>query len=179
MKFLRLLRRISQEKSHSKEQLETQVSRAMATASLIKDSNRFYERVFAKVETRFGVSLDPDTIASIVGFSAGGPVSLRANQQKRLYLTCELAMYEAQLPSSDGALRFEFMTEGHFSEETARTLLTALGNLTQNSILGKGHTIDLTSVFGSVGPFIVRLDLAIRFSFEKKNFAIYRVVPIN
>ncbi|NNU62939.1 hypothetical protein [Ochrobactrum soli] len=168
MKFLRLLRRISQEKTGT-----------MDTASVIKDSDRFYESVFAKVEKYFGVSLDPDTISSIIGFSAGGPVSLRANQQKRFYLTRELAMYEAQLPSSDGALRYEFMTEGHFSEETARTLLTALGNLTQNSILGKGHTIDLTSVFGSVEPFIVRLDLAKWFSFEKKNFAIYRVVPIN
>lgn len=168
MKFLRLLRRISQEKSGP-----------MDTDSVIKDSDRFYERVFAKVETRFGVSLDPDTISSIIGFSAGGPVSLRANQQKRLYLTCELAMYEAQLPSSDGALRFEFITEGHFAEETARTLLTALGNLTQNSILGNGHTIDLTSIFGSIEPFIVKLELAIRFSFEKKSFAIYRVAPVN
>jgi len=151
----------------------------MDSPSVIKDPDRFYERVFAKVETRFVVSLDPDTISSIIGFSAGGLVSLRANQQKRLYLTCELAMYEAQFPSSDGALRFEFITAGHYSEETAQTLLTALGKLTQNSTLGKGHTIDLTSVFGSIEPFIVKLELAICFSFEKKNFAIYRVVPVN
>lgn len=68
MKFLRLLQRIPKE-----------IRRTMDTASVIKDPDRFYERVFAKVETRFSVSLDPDTISSIIGFSAGGLVSLRVN----------------------------------------------------------------------------------------------------
>jgi len=36
---------------------------------------RFYEELFREVEARFG-DLDEATLTAIVGFSAGGPVSL-------------------------------------------------------------------------------------------------------
>lgn len=87
-------------------------------------------------------------------------------------------MYEDQQTSADGILRFELMSVGHFTEEVARPLLTALGRLSQTAVLGKGHTIDVTSVFEGNGPSVVRLELFDKFSFEQKSFGIYCIVPV-
>lgn len=179
MNISSLLRRIFQRNLRKEGMADPKTSHAPETHAPITNSNRFYQHLFSKVEKTAGTPLDPNTITAIIDFSAGGPVSLRSIHEKRIYLTCELAMQDGQQPSADGALRYELMTEEHFSEDTARALLTALGNLSQNAILGKGHTIDVSWALESDDPYIVKLELVHKFSFEKNSFGIYRVIPAN
>ena len=65
------------------------------------DYEKFYNELFAPLEEKYG-ELDEDTITSIVGFSAGGPVSLSKIENKKLFVTCELAAYPEQRVSSEG-----------------------------------------------------------------------------
>lgn len=59
-------------------------------------------------------AFDTETLTAVIGFSAGGPVSLFKKEEKRLYATCELAVYPEQVESSEG-LKYEFFSEGRFS----------------------------------------------------------------
>jgi hypothetical protein len=44
-------------------------------------THQLYSQLFASVEEKAGVQLAPETLTSVVGFNAGGPVSLRTEQE--------------------------------------------------------------------------------------------------
>lgn len=135
----------------------------------------FYKELFAPLEKKFGV-LDDETITSIIGFSAGGPVSLSKNQARKLYVTCELAAYPEQKLSAEG-LRFELFSVGTFSDEWCRTVFSALGNLSFDAELGDQHTIRISGlVDGPESPDMVKLQLFSQTTIEGKRYGLYEVV---
>jgi len=105
----------------------------------------FYRALFEPVLAALG-PFDPLTLTSVIGFSAGGPVSLmtigRGGGRPVTYVTCELACYADQRPSSVGP--FEVLISS--SEETwARTAASCIGLLSLEAEVDHLHTIDLAS----------------------------------
>jgi len=109
------------------------------------DYRAFYDQLFAPIEVRCG-AFDRDTIAPVIGFDAGGPLSFRTiGRGKRrfvTYVSCELAVRDDQLPSSLG--RFEIMVHAD-NEEWVRRVLSSVGSMSLDIPLDHGHTIDLAS----------------------------------
>jgi len=134
-----------------------------------------YSVLFREIERVHG-DLDPETITSVIGFSAGGPVSLCQVSGKRLYVTCELSQYPEQCLSSEG-LNYEFLSLDTFDEPECIKLLSALGNLSMSSELGESHTIDISGVLPSNQVTIVQLRLHSKCTVDSKNYGIYQVVP--
>lgn len=140
------------------------------------DYRDFYKKLFSSLEEEFG-ELDEETITSIIGFSAGGPVSLCKQSKSHLFITCELSCYPDQKYSTDG-LKFELFSVGNFSEKWCRSVFTALGNLSMNAQLGSGHTIDISGV---VEPDSVVKKVSLQFyswlEYEEKRYGLYQVIP--
>jgi hypothetical protein len=136
---------------------------------------KHYQALFRELERRHG-RLDDETLTSIVGFSAGGPVSLSTLAKKNIYVTCELSLYPEQKKSAEG-LKFELLSLGKFDEDTCRTLFTALGNLSMNETLGDGHTVDVSGVMPSGEPSQVRLELFSEADIGDGRFGVYQVAP--
>lgn len=109
------------------------------------DYQQFYLELFKPLEKAYGV-LDEETLTSIVGFSAGGNVSLVLSKATNLYVTCELACYPEQQKSTEN-VNFEFFSKDTFSEDDCISFFTALGNLSFNATLGDGHVINVSSFF--------------------------------
>jgi len=139
------------------------------------EAAKHYQALFQELERRHG-RLDDDTLTSIIGFSAGGPVSLSKLARKKIFVTCELSLYPDQKRSSDG-LKFELLSLGAFDEDTCRALFTALGNLSMNSPLGHGHTIDVGAVMPPGEPSQVELKLFSESTIGNEKFGVYQVVP--
>jgi hypothetical protein len=140
-------------------------------------THQLYSQLFASVEEKAGVQLAPETLTSVVGFNAGGQVALRFAPNKKVFITSELAMYEQQRRSADGLFRYELMTQSHFEENTARTLLTAIGAMTLSTVLGNRHTIDVSAVTDASGPAMVKLKLYSRIRFRGFDYGIYQLLP--
>jgi hypothetical protein len=136
---------------------------------------KHYQTLFQELERKHG-RLDDDTLTSIIGFSAGGPVSLSKLEKKNIFVTCELSLYADQKMSSDG-LKFELLSLGAFDEDTCRTLFTALGNLSMNATLGHGHTIDVEAIVPSGEPSQVKLKLFSVSTIGNEKFGVYQVLP--
>ena len=66
-----------------------------------------YEALYEQLQREVG-ALSNETASGIVGFSAGGPVSMVSVPGKAIYVTCELSLYPEQLPSSEGE-RYELL----------------------------------------------------------------------
>jgi hypothetical protein len=111
---------------------------------VIVDLSDYYSQLFGPLETEFG-PLDPETITAVIGFSAGGPVSLSFRREPKLFVTCELSLYPEQVQVAEG-INYELFCVDQFSEDESRKLFTALGALAMDSELGTGHTIDVTGV---------------------------------
>ena len=139
------------------------------------DTHTHYEALFAQLASRFG-PLDRATVSAVVGFGAGGPVSLSRIEKKNLHVTCELSLYPAQKASAEG-LRFELLSIGAFDLLTCRALFTAIGHLSMEGTLGHDHTIDVRSVLESGQPPQVRLRLFSQTEIGGAMFGIYEVVP--
>lgn len=109
----------------------------------IGDVKSFYAELFKPVEAAFG-PMDAETMMAIIGFQAGGPLSLctfgREKQPFVTYVSCELACYQGQQPSPDGP--FELLITCK-DEGWARIALTSVGQLSFEAPLGHGHTVDL------------------------------------
>jgi hypothetical protein len=107
------------------------------------DEPDFYNILLAPIVAEYG-PLDPKTLTAIVGFDAGGPISLRTVGDRRkdfvTYVTCELAVREDQIPSETG--RYELLTTCD-DETWAREILTHVGQMTIESAFGHGHTLDI------------------------------------
>jgi hypothetical protein len=134
---------------------------------------KHYQALFRELERRHG-RLDDETLTSIVGFSAGGPVSLSKLAKKKIYVTCELSLYPEQKESTEG-FKFELLSLGAFDELTCRTLFTALGSLSMNETLGDGHTVDVSGVMPSGAPSQVRLELFSEVDIGAAKFGVYQV----
>jgi hypothetical protein len=139
------------------------------------DHQRHYAKVFEQLEDEYG-KLDAHTRTPIIGFSAGGPVSMRVRSAARLFVTCELSVYEEQQTSTDG-LRFEFFSKDEFDEEQARAIFTALGNLAMEAQLGNNHTIDVSQI-AKARTNVVSLHLFSRVTIEGSEYGLYRVRPL-
>jgi hypothetical protein len=140
------------------------------------DAKAHYQALFRKLEWTHG-PLDKETVTSIVGFSAGGLVSLSKLANKNIFVTCELSLYPEQKPSAEG-LRFELLTIDSFDEDTCRVLLTALGNLSMNEQLGDGHTLDVRGVMKSAKPHEVKLKLFSESKIGNGRFGVYEVLQV-
>lgn len=107
----------------------------------------FYDLLFKPVTERVG-PIDPETLVAIVGFDAGGSLSLctvdRGNEFVT-YVSCELAVRDDMHVGDSGP--YELMTTCD-DESWARTVLTSIARLGQEAELGDGHTIDLEQVVG-------------------------------
>lgn len=104
---------------------------------------QFYEALFAPAVAAHG-PLDRDTLTAVVGFDAGGPVSLCTIGSKRpgptIYITCELAVRQDQVPGDRG--RYELMTKST-DEDWAWSTLTDIAGMTLEVAFGHLHTLDI------------------------------------
>jgi len=102
----------------------------------------FYKALFGPVEEALG-PLDLMTLCPIIGFSAGGPVSLRTigrGENPVTYVSCELVCYADQRPSCVGP--FEVLITSN-DETWARTVATCIGEISLEAIVDDLHSIDL------------------------------------
>lgn len=133
----------------------------------------YYELLFAPLVSEVG-SLGEATATGIVGFSAGGPVSMvRAGQQG--YVTCELSLYPEQVLSAEGD-HYELWCRLALSESQAQALLTGLGHLSMEARLGHGHTIDVTALNAAPGLSVMTLRQYASVLVEGKRCSIYEVI---
>lgn len=139
------------------------------------DYSRFYELLFRDLQAELG-PLDEETLTSIVGFSAGGPVSMRTAAAGDVCVTCELAAYPEQQVSAEG-LRFELLSTADFPVEWCRSVFTALGALSMRESVGDGHTVDVSGVVENDPWTRVRLELYSTVTFEGARYGVYRVAP--
>ena len=137
-------------------------------------ANKHYEELFRELERKHG-RLDKATLSAVVGFSAGGPVSLSQLAKKNIYVTCELSLYPEQKASEEG-LKFELLSLGAFEAIACRALFTAIGRLSTNEALGHDHTVDVRDVT-EAGPAQVRLRLFSECEIGGARFGVYEVVP--
>lgn len=83
-------------------------------------------------------------MTAIIGFSAGGPVSLctvgHGASGMVTYVTCELACYDEQLPGPLGRYELLMTTD---SEQLCRRVLTSIGAMSFHARFGPHHTLDL------------------------------------
>jgi hypothetical protein len=139
------------------------------------DYETHYRELFKPLEMARG-TLDSDTLTSIIGFSAGGPVSLVKIEKKSIYVTCELSVYPEQKRSAEG-FRFELLSLGSFDAETCRSVFTALGALSMDATLGNGHTVDVSGVVASKRISNVKLKLFSKSTIDNELFGVYEVLP--
>ena len=133
-----------------------------------------YDQLFRELEAEHG-KLDEITLTSIIGFDAGGPVSLSCIASRDLYVTCELSVYPGQMASTEG-FNFELLVRGWLNESESRELLTALGDLSMRTTLGDGHTVNVSGVMPEGHPGLVRLREYSRASVGGRAYGIYEVV---
>jgi len=116
------------------------------------DYTRFYKLLFQPIEERIG-HVDDATLMAIIGFDCGGPLSLCTVGHGRdrfvTYVSCELAVREEQHPGDVG--RYEVMITCD-DEGWAREVLSAVGRMSMESVLGHGHTVDIAPVVGPDCP---------------------------
>lgn len=155
-----------------------------ATCLSVPDTSTFdrmstsehYEALFSDLQREIG-PLGPLTTTGIVGFSAGGPVSILGVPGKNVYVTCELSLYQEQIPNTAGE-RYEFLTELPLEERDAQILLTELGNLSMEARLEHGHTVDVSPVCEVPGVKVVRLQQRASCTTEDGNFGVLEVCMV-
>lgn len=132
----------------------------------------FYDALFESVARRCG-PLGSETHTGMVGFSAGGPISVVPVGDGRGFVTCELAVLEDQVASTDG-LGYEFLVWDEGDLDDWWDVLTALGDMSLEVRFGDRHTIDVSQVVDEPGAS-VSLELFSQTSFGGGEFGVYRV----
>jgi hypothetical protein len=132
-----------------------------------------YAALFADVEREFGPTL-AETLTGIVGFSAGGPVSMCRLGTGGAYVTCELSLSSGQKISKQG-LRFELLSRLPLSEADTQDLLTSIGSLSLEATLGDRHTVDVSAISPSPDIKKIRLMLYSSCDIGEDQFGIYEV----
>jgi hypothetical protein len=133
-----------------------------------------YDALFAEIANEFG-PVDEATSTGIIGFSAGGPVSMSRVGSGGRYVTCELSLYPEQVESSEG-LKFELLALVGLEQDECQRLLTALGALSMSETLGDLHTIDVSQAVESVSSVQLRLQSQCKIS--GRGYGVYGVVPV-
>ena len=132
-----------------------------------------YAALFSDLEQRYG-PVSETTRTGVIGFSAGGPVSICQMGIEKNFVTCELSLYPEQKLSSQG-LRYEFLSRLDLSVEGSHRLLTALGNFSMEAKLGHSHTVDVSAVMPPNTVSTVRLFLVSRCEISGTKYGIYEV----
>jgi hypothetical protein len=140
----------------------------------------FYDALFAPLVARYG-PLDAATLTAIVGFDAGGPISLCTIGRDRhapliTYVTCELAVRQEQVESEFG--RYELLTAAQ-DEDWAHAILTDVGAMTLETAFGHHDTLD-------IGPWVDPTDpvqgilfaLEYEIQIEGKPYGVLRCVGL-
>lgn len=113
---------------------------------------RFYQQLFQPIENRIG-HIDEASIAGIIGFDCGGPVTLctvgYGHKTFVTYVTCELAVREEQQPTEFG--RYEVLMTCD-DENWARKILTRVAQMSLECVFAHGHTIDVGPIVGKDCP---------------------------
>ena len=141
------------------------------------EERELYSLIFAPVIASLG-AFDAGSLSAIVGFCAGGPISLLTIGRERkdpfvTYVTCELAIREDQVPSDSGHYELSITCD---DEDWAWTMLTKVGQMTTDTAFGSGHTLD-------IGPWVGEDDLLQGLAFEElcrsvvgdKDYAVFRL----
>ena len=135
----------------------------------------FYKVLFEPLVEKFG-DIDDETITSVIGFSAGGPVSLSTIREQNIYVSCELSCYPDQRLSSEG-LRYEFFSNSGYSEDWYRSVFTALGSLSFQSELGDGHRVATTGLIdGDEAVDEIQLKLFSKSDINGSSYGLYEVL---
>jgi hypothetical protein len=118
------------------------------------NTSEFYKRLFAPLEEALG-SVDPDTLAAIIGFDAGGPLNYctigsHGRTAAVSYVSCELAVRKEQVPSEFG--RYELLASCS-DEEWIRSVVSDIGRMSLKSQFGDGHTMVLVPSLNPMHPF--------------------------
>lgn len=114
-----------------------------------------YIELYSSLVETYG-PINDETLTSVIGFSAGGPVSMCQIGNEDIYVTCELSLYPEQQISAE-RFRFELFSHKCFSEDIARAIFTSIGNLSMRVQLGHSHTVDVSGVSGAGGVSLVAL----------------------
>ena len=149
-------------------------ARLTFTLNIMNTTATHYAALYADLQREVGV-LGDETATGIIGFGAGGPVSMVMIPGKPIYVTCELSLYPEQVPSNEGE-RYELLCRLPVTESQAQSLLTALGNLSMNAELGHGHTIDVSAISGESGLSLVTLKHYSTSKIGNAAYCIYEVV---
>ena len=132
-----------------------------------------YNSLFYDAVREFG-AVSENTMTGIVGFSAGGPVSMCRLGTGNTFVTCELSRTPEQNHSTEG-MRFELLSRLPFSVADTQGFLTSLGALSMEATLGDGHTIDCRAVSPSLDIQEVFLKLHSSREIDGESFGIYEV----
>jgi hypothetical protein len=132
-----------------------------------------YARLFAEVERVFGPA-SSESLTGIIGFAAGGPVSICRFGHGPVFVTCELSLSLEQKPSTQG-MKFELLSRLQLSESDTQDLLTIIGALSCDAVLGDGHTIDVSAVSPLRDIRRVRLSLFSSCDIDGERYAIYEL----
>lgn len=113
----------------------------------------FYRALFAPLENLLG-PVDLDTMFPIVGFGAGGPLSLATigrypRDRFVTYVSCELTCWDEQLPNASG--RYELLMSCD-DESWCHSILTAVGRTTFEEVIDDLHTMDIGAWVGADCP---------------------------
>jgi len=113
------------------------------------DYKTFYGQLFKPIEDRIG-PIDPNTIVAIVGFDCGGPLNFCTVGYGQTafvtYVSCELAVRKEQQHGRSGP--FELMVTCD-DERWVRKVLTNIGQMSLESVLEHGHTVDVSAIIDS------------------------------
>jgi hypothetical protein len=132
-----------------------------------------YASLFADIEREFG-PVSADALTGIVGFSAGGPISMCRVGKGRVYVTRELSLTPEQKPSAQG-LQFELLSRLPLSEADTQDFLTSIGSLSLDSKLGDRHTVDVSAVSPSASIRKIRLKLHTSCEIDGSQYGVYEV----
>jgi hypothetical protein len=132
-----------------------------------------YASLFANVERDFGPA-SAHTLTGIIGFSAGGPVSMCRLGAEHVYVTRELSVSPDQKLSAQG-LRFELLSRLPLSKSDTQDLLTNIGALSFDATLGNRHTVDVSAISSS--PDMKKIPLRLYTSCEigGAGYGIYEI----
>lgn len=144
---------------------------------------QFYTGLLRPLVDKIG-KIDKETMISIVGFDAGGPLNFCTigrdiKSDLITYVSCELAVRNEQKPNSTG--RYELLTSCD-DEQWVRSIITKIGRMTLDDVFDDGHTMDISNWADNVnGEIIIQGILFKReclSSLNGKRFGILRCIGI-
>jgi len=143
----------------------------------------FYRTLYEPLVAKLG-PVDAETMFAIIGFGAGGPLNFCTFGRERgepigTYVSCELAFYEEQQPSSAGP--YELLASCD-NELWVRSILSDIGRISMEVSFDDGHTLDISERVNDEGvrPPLqgVLFSEECRTRIEGRSYGVLRVVGI-